>query len=336
MKHVKINLKGTKSRPNIKQPKYYDPDYPEYDPDRCASPPKLDSTDPIFNIDSIKMEPIDFEIPTSPSYSEISSLMDQSLSECASLEKFKTEKSKSLEIKVVEEPKKIRKYAGKITKPNFTQDKQTIFQTACSSIDIPPETINKKSDTNVNVDAIIEHVVSESSSNQNTILLNVLNKNVESTSLKKVIDIKKSQNTSETEKPTITQIRVRNLPTTDQVLKKFASTNLTSILRKDHVPTILRKVSSPKPAILRHSTPKKIEIVKADTSEIAEKLSALAKTKKELTSTDTSQVGTSVKPAESLVKPETLVKQTPAEILTKTPENKSQTIKPTDLSEDEN
>lgn len=55
------NLRGTKSRPNIKQPVFFDPDFPDHDPYRSVSPesPKLEHFDEPKT--EIKTEPMDYD-----------------------------------------------------------------------------------------------------------------------------------------------------------------------------------------------------------------------------------------------------------------------------------
>lgn len=61
-------MRGTKSRPNIKQPVFFDPDFPDHDPYRSRSPSILEKES--FELDDIKMEPVDIDMPSSPYYNE--------------------------------------------------------------------------------------------------------------------------------------------------------------------------------------------------------------------------------------------------------------------------
>lgn len=274
MKQVKINLKGTKSRPNIKQPKFYDPDYPEYDPDRCVSPPKAES-DPVFHIDNIKVEQSD-----DGDSQDDQAVLYGTTSNVAGEQTLQ-------HLKMV--PKFIKLDNKVLTAENFEKDdnkneKQHLV-TISKDIDKPLlPTLQNQAERNVS-DKNTTFTSKELNLTKTAIIVQRQNipDMVEDSSIRKIID---AANKSDSEGTKLPQIRVRNLPMTDTVLKKFATTNLTSILRKESVvpvvPSVVFKKMHTRPAILRHP-PKKLEQKQLVSKN---KLDDLAKTRKERISKD--------------------------------------------------
>lgn len=268
MKQVKINLKGTKSRPNIKQPKFYDPDYPEYDPDRCVSPPKAES-DPVFHIDNIKVEHSDGE---SQDDQAVLYGTNQNISGEQKLQNFKMVPKYIKVDNSVLMAQKFEKDGGKNKKQLNTISQENIDNPLLPSQNqvIDTNNISPSKELNLNKTAIIVQ-------RQN------IHDMLEDSSIRKIID---AANKSDSEAKKLPQIRVRNLPTTDTMLKKFATTNLTSILRKESggpvVPSMVLKKMHTRPAILRHP-PKKLETKQLISTS---KLDDLAKTRKERISKD--------------------------------------------------
>ncbi|GLV38434.1 uncharacterized protein CBL_13015 [Carabus blaptoides fortunei] len=249
LKQVKINLKGTKSRPNIKQPKYYSPDYPEYDPDRCVSPPKLGS-DPVFHIDNIKLEPIDMDVAKSPDFLEIDSLMNDS-------QLADNSGNDSMSITPKSRARIVKAKMTKMDKKNDPESSDSFMESRNISLEILNQVVEtSKSLDSTTCDSAVpstskgitdplttnKKVIIEAGPHKKSIIVKCPKRNSDDSFI--LSQLSDPSNKTEADKPK-PQIRVRNLATTETMLKKFATTQLTSILKKGepiNQPVICQKV----------------------------------------------------------------------------------------------